>query len=246
MEVTFNDPDNLLDRIYDNIHHGFLGILDERVDEKICVVSIGKIATPNCHAYSFLYVMFHKRFDPTSSFQSLYGCKLSANLRGPNTKIWIDKENFKCPDKNSEIIKKVFHYVFSTSAQEVSSSHLQETSSQEGTFRPMNQSALNRSGLSTRMRTYCIQAFQEIERLNDITKQQDAVLMSQQAEIERLEDELEKGQERMSFYKEKERKQKISDTKLKKNDIASNLDGSFINAKQKDTKSLAKVALRQN
>jgi len=123
----------------------------------------------------------------------------------------------------------------------VSSSHLQETSSQEGTFRPMNQSALNKSGLSTRMRTYCIQAFQEIERLNDITKQQDAVLMSQQAEIERLEDELEKGQERMSFYKEKERKQKISDTKLKKNDIASNLDGSFINAKQK---SFAKLAVK--
>jgi hypothetical protein len=44
----------------------------------------------------------------------------------------------------------------------------------------------------------------------------------------------------MSFYKEKERKQKISDTKLKKNDIASNSDGSFINAKQK---SLAKLAV---
>ena len=217
MDGTFYDDDSSLDRIYDNIHRGFLGILDARVDEKICVVSIGKIVTPSdCHAYSFLYVMFHKRFDPTSSFQSLYGFKLSANLRGPNTKILIDKENFKFPDKNSEIIKKVFHHVFSTSAQEVSSSHLQETSSQEGTFRPMNQSALHGSGLSTRMRTYCIQAFQEIERLNDITKQQDAVCMPQQAEIERLEDELEKGQERMSFCKEKERKQKISDTKLKK------------------------------
>jgi len=240
MEVTFNDPDNLLDRIYDNIHHGFLGILDERVDEKICVVSIGKIATPNCHAYSFLYPMFHKRFDPTSSFQSLYGFKLSANLRGPNTKILIDKNNFKFPDKNSEIIKKVFHYVFSKSAQEVSSSYLQETNSQEETFRPMNESALNGSGLSKRMKTYCIEAFQEIERLNNITKQQQAVLMSQQAEIERLEDELEKGQERMSSYKEKERKQKISGTKLKNNDIASTSDGSFINVKQK---SLAKAAV---
>ena len=118
----------------------------------------------NCHAYSFLYAMFHKRFDPTSSFQSLHGFKLSANLRGPNTKILIDKETFKCPDKYSEMIKKVYHHVFSTCAQEVSSSHLQETSSQEeGTFRPMNQSALNRSGLSTRMRTSVSKPFKKLK-----------------------------------------------------------------------------------
>ena len=217
MDGTFYDDDSSLDRIYDNIHRGFLGILDARVDEKICVVSIGKIVTPSdCHAYSFLYAMFHKRFDPTNSFQCLYGFKLSANLRGPNTKILIDKENFKFPDKNSEIIKKVFHHVFSTSAQEVSSSHLQETSSQEGPFIPMTEHALNGSRLSINMKNYCIRAVQEIGRLNEIIMQQDSVLMSQKAEIERLEDELEKGQERMSSYKEKERKQKISDTKLKK------------------------------
>jgi hypothetical protein len=86
----------------------------------------------------------------------------------------------------------------------VSSSYLQEKNSQEETFRPMNESALNGSGLSKRMKTYCIEAFQEIERLNNITKQQQAVLMSQQADIERLEVELEKGQEGMFSYKEAE------------------------------------------
>ena len=48
MDVTFDDADISLDRIYDNIHHGFLGILAvlSGGDEKICVVSIGKIGRP--------------------------------------------------------------------------------------------------------------------------------------------------------------------------------------------------------
>ena len=239
------DCGTILPIIYPQIVDGFDEVLTE-MDENTCVLSIGNIVSRESEAYFFLYTLMNRRFDPIGSFEELYGFKLSSRLRGDGTKIIVNKEKFKFPGIDSDIILNVVKYLKGSSEEE-DTYRIEQENNNDGKFIPLGLQARRASKASSAMIQSYQAAIEEIERKEKMLVDVKNLLQEVQEELGNMEDGLEKAQKEVVVLKKKLRQDGINkeiSASKRESGMKSNEDGSFVSRQQKyETKRIVEKEL---